>query len=267
MNAKSQKQLAALVKDFSQAESGLVALVSRTLATSNLASLRARRRASREVSRLLGQLRDLGAPKVALFVKSSYLAGREASKAANKTLSEVDQKAIQILTDNLNGRLEDSIAIVGRRVDDVFRREGLRAASLAISSPGAVDEDAIKRFHKKLVDQGVTSFTDRMGGRWGLETYARMALKTTMMEAVNTGAENLIRDRGFDIIQIGHNGAFEPDRLCSPHHNKVYSLFGRSDQYPLFNPTDKPPYHPNCEHFIKLAPGAAAERRSAIGAV
>lgn len=265
MDKKSQNQLNAIVSDFSQAESKLVALVNETLATSNLASLRARRRASREASKLLDQLRQLTPPKAAALVKSSYLAGRKASKASGKPLSPSDQQALQILIDNLGGRLEDSIVTVGRRIDDVFRREGLRAASLAISKSGAVDEEAVSRFHQQLAKSGLTSFTDQTGRRWGLETYARMALRTTMMEAVNTGAENLIRERGFDIIRIAHRGTFEPDKLCTPHHNKTYSLFGRTS-YPLFTPNDKPPYHPNCEHFITVAPGASAERRAAIGA-
>ena len=254
-----------ILRDFSRAESLLVAMVSRTLATSNLASLRARRRASREVSKLLDQLRSLTAPKAAALVRSSYLAGREASLAGNKTLSDMDRNALQIIIDNLGGRLEDSLATVGRRVDDIYRREGLRAAAQAIAK-GAVDDDAVKRFHDKLVKDGITSFTDKSGRKWGLETYAKMSLKTTMMEATNTGAENLIRERGFDIIQIGHTGRFEPDKLCSPHHNKKYSLFGRTSSLPLFTPSDKPPYHPNCEHFIKLAPEAASERRSALRA-
>lgn len=266
MNRQSKSQMNAILQDFAQAEATLVAMVSRTLATSNLSSLRARRRASRESAQVLDKLRTLTPAKAAQMVQSSYLAGRKASKAATKPLSEIDRKALQILIDNLDGRLEDSIATVGRRIDDVFRREGLRAAALAISGPGVVDEQAVKDFHKKLIGQGVTSFTDSAHRRWGLVTYAKMSLKTTMMEAVNTGSENLIRERGFDMIQIGHNGTFEPDKLCSPHHNKVYSLFGRSSEYPLFKPNDKPPYHPNCEHFIKLAPGAAVERRAAIGA-
>lgn len=266
MNRQSKTQLNSILQDFSQAEAHLVALVSKILATSNLSTLRARRRASREAAQILDSLRALTPGKAAQLIQSSYLAGRKASKATTKSLGEADRNAMQILIDNLSGRLEDSISTVGRRIDDVFRREGLRAAALAISGPGVVDEDAVKKFHKQLVDQGVTSFTDTSGRRWGLKTYAKMSLKTTMMEAVNTGSENLIRERGFDIIQIGHNGAFEPDKLCSPHHDKIYSLFGRTPEYPTFGPTDKPPYHPNCEHFIKLAPGAAAERRSAIGA-
>lgn len=265
MNSKSKKQMESIVKDFSQTEAWLVSLVVNILATSDLGKLRARRKASREAARILDQLRDLTSSKAAALVKTSYLAGREASKADNKPLGTTDRLALQILIDNIGGRLEDSIAIVGRRVDDVFRREGLRAAALTLSGPGIADEDSVKRFHKKLIDEGVTAFTDSRGGRWGLETYARMALRTTMMESVNTGAENLIRERGFDIIQIGHLGAFEPDKLCSPHHDKKYSLFGRSD-LPLFGPTDKPPYHPNCEHFIKLAPEAVSERRRALRA-
>lgn len=265
MNGKSKKQMDAIVKDFSQAEAWLVALVTRVLATSNLGTLRARRLASRDAGKILEQLRGLTAPKAAALVKSSYLAGREASRATNKSLSESDRGALQLLIENISGRLEDSIAIVGRRVDDVFRREGLRAASLALTKDGVIDQDAIQKFHKRLIDEGITSFTDSRGGRWRLETYAKVALKTTMMEAVNTGSENLIRERGFDVIQIGHPGNFEPDKLCSPHHNKVYSLFGRTD-HPLFTPLDKPPYHPQCEHFIKLAPEAVSERRRALRA-
>lgn len=265
MNGKSKKQMDSIVKDFARAESMLVALVTRILASSNLANLRARRRASREATKLLDQLRTLTAPKAEALVRSSYLAGREASLAGNKSLGDSDRNALQIIIDNLGGRLDDSITIVGRRVDDIFRREGLRAAGQALAK-GAVDEDAIRKFHDNLIKQGITSFTDSRGRKWGLETYAQMSLKTTMMEASNTGAENLIRERGFDIIQIGHPGRFEPDKLCSPHHLKKYSLFGRTKSLPLFTPSDKPPYHPNCEHFIKLAPEAASERRSALRA-
>lgn len=265
MNSKSKRQLDAIVKDFSQAEAWLVALVGKTLATSDLSTLRARRRASRDAASILKQLRELTAPKAAKLIKTSYVAGREASKAPNKSLGESDRNSLQLLIDNLDGRLEDSIAIVGRRVDDVFRREGLRATALAISGPGIVDENSVRRFHKRLLDEGATSFIDSRGGQWRLETYARMSLKTTMMEAVNAGAENLIRERGFDVIEIGHLGAYKPDPICDPHHGKLYSLFGRTDHSP-FGPTDRPPYHPNCEHFIKLAAEAVSERRRSLRA-
>jgi len=255
----------AIVKDFSQAEAWLVALVMKVLATSDLKNLRARRRAARDAAKILDQLRDLTHPKAVQLVKSSYVAGREASKAQNKPLGSTDRLALQLLIENLGGRLEDSIAIVGRRVDDIFRREALRQTALAIAGPGVVDEDSIRRFHERLMKEGITSFTDSRGGKWRLETYSRMALKTTMMEAVNSGAENLIRERGFDVIKIGHLGTYKPDADCNPHHNKTYSLFGRTD-HPLFGPADRPPYHPNCEHFVQLAPEAVAERRRSLRA-
>jgi hypothetical protein len=265
MNGKSKKQMDAIVKDFSQAEAWLTTLVTRVLMTSDLSQLRARRQASRDANQILDQLRSLTPSKAEALVRTGYIAGREASNAKNKTLGTADRLALQLLIENLGGRLEDSIAIVGRRVDDVFRREGLRAASLALSKQGIADDESIARFHKRLIKEGVTSFSDSRGGRWRLETYARMALKTTLMESVNTGAENLIRERGFDVIQIGHPGNFEPDKLCSPHHNKKYSLFGRTD-FPLFGADDRPPYHPQCEHFIKLAPEAVPERRRSLRA-
>jgi hypothetical protein len=266
VNTKSQKQLDALAKDFAQAEAWLIALVNRVLIEGKLGSLRARRRASNDASAILDQLRGLTEKKAADLVKSSYLAGREVSGVTNKSLAEADRQSLQLLIDNLGGRLEDSTTIVGRRVDDVFRREGLRATALAISGPGVVDEKSVTAFRKRLLKEGATAFVDATGRTWHLETYARMALKTTMMEAVNTGAENLIRERGFDIIEIGHLGKYEPDPICDVHHGKKYSLTGRAKDFPLFGPTDKPPYHPNCEHYIKLAREATAERRRALRA-
>jgi len=263
MNSRTNRQLEALVKDFSKAEAWLVALVGQVIASGNLGQLRSRRRASREAAQMLDQLRTLTNKKAAALIKSGYLAGREVSGAPNKNLSEPDREALQLLIDNLGGRLQDGMTIVGRRIDDVFRREGLRAAALTLTESGAVDQRDVDRFRKRLQDQGVTSFIDSRGRRWRLETYAKMALKTTTMESVNIGAENLILERGFDIVEIGHTGPYKPDPHCDPHHGKKYSLTGRSKQFPMMKPEDRPPYHPYCEHFIKLAPEAIAERRRA----
>src|SRR3954463_5472095 len=116
MNAKSKKQMDSITKDFSQAEAWLTTLVIRVLMTSDLSKLRARRQASRDAAKILDQLRSLTPGKAAEFVKTGYIAGREASKAKNKPLGVTDRLALQLLIENIGGRLEDSIAIVGRRV-------------------------------------------------------------------------------------------------------------------------------------------------------
>lgn len=263
MNKRTNKSRDSLVQDFAKVEALLVALIQRVLSSGNLGQLRARRRASSEAAALLRQLTDLTPSKVEFLIRSGYLAGREASGAPNKTLSKTDQNAIALLVDGLQGRLQDGITIVGRRTDDIFRKEGLRAAALALAGTGAVDQSSIDAFRRRLEREGLTSFIDSAGRRWRLESYAAMATKTIVMEAVNVGAENLILERGFDLIQIAHPGRYKPDPLCDEHHNKVYSLTGRARGVPRMNPGRRPPYHPHCEHFIKLAPGAVRERSRA----
>lgn len=259
MNKNAQRRRDDLVRDFERVEAWLTAYLVTQLQSNKLHNLRERRRAVARVQSALTALKRLTLPKVAQLVRAGYLSGREESGAPNASLNAVDREAIQLLIDNLNGRIDDGIQTIGRRADDAFRREGLRAAALGLSSttPEPVSQDA---FRRRLVKEGRTAFVDKAGRRWSLDTYTKMHLRTVTAEAQNQGARNLILARDFDVVEIGHPGRYEKDPKCDDHHLKKYSLTGRSD-YPVMSEDDMPPFHPYCEHFVRLAPEAVAERR------
>lgn len=261
MNKKAQKQQEDLIKDFERAEGWLAAYIAQALAAGKMGNLRDRRRASAAVKKALDVLRSLTLPKVQVLIKAGYLSGREASGAPNLPLNATDNEAIKLLAENLSGRLEDGIQTIGRRVDDIFRREGLRAAAEALAKdrPETATTDA---FRNRLQRDGMTSFVDKAGRRWHLTPYTRMHIRTVTAEAENHGARNLILARDFDIVEIAHPGRYKRDPKCDDHHEKKFSLTGRSD-YPVMQEEDMPPYHPFCEHYVKLAPEAVAERRRA----
>jgi hypothetical protein len=262
VNKAAEKNLADFIARFASTEAELVSYIVTQLANGNMGRLRDRRRAARHVRAALVAFQRRSLPGVPGVVKSGYLSGRQRSKAPQRGLNSKDRESIEILVDNLEGRLKDTVTVVGRRVDDIFRKEGLRAASIAIASKG--DENlAIRNAIKNLNKKGVTAFVDTSGRQWGLETYARMATRATMQEAESYGAYNLIVEQGFDLVMIDYPSRleFDPDSACAPHHKKIYSATGRTKGFPTLK--ELPPYHNECKHFIRLAPGAAEERRRA----
>lgn len=262
MNKIAEQKLVDFIARFATTEAELVSYIVTQLANGNLGRLRDRRRAARHVRAALAAFQRRTLPRVPNVVKTGYLSGRQRSRAPQRGLNAQDRESIGILVDNLEGRIKDTLTVVGRRTDDIFRKEGLRAASIAIARQG--DEGtAIRAAIKNLNRRGVTAFTDTSGRQWGLETYARMATRATMQEAEAYGARNLILRQGFDLVIIDYPSRrdFNPDSACSPHHKKVYSLTGRTEGYPILE--EMPPFHNECLHFIRLAPKAVKERRRA----
>jgi hypothetical protein len=261
VNRESESKLSDFIARFGKTESDIVALIIAELATGKLGTLRERRRVSRRVGDALAALEGATLPRVAALVRSGYISGRQRSKAPVLALNATDREAVKILADNLSGRIQDTVTVVGRRTDDILRKEGLRAAAIAQARQGNVGL-ASQKMIEKLQNKGVSAFTDRAGRQWGLEAYARMATRQTMREAETHGARNLMLRQNFDLVQIAYPNRreFDPDSACSPHHNKVYSLTGRADGFPVLNEDDLPPFHPECFHFLRLAPGAVEER-------
>ena len=79
---------------------------------------------------------------------------------------------------------------------------------------------------RRLVNQGVSAFTDRNGRDWGLESYARMAVKTTSAEAVFHGTQSTLIAKGLDIVEV--NRVRKPCLLCKPYDGGTFSLTGRA---------------------------------------
>lgn len=258
----------ALVALYVRAEARLSLIVRRALFAGRLGEARFRRAQQREAQQVIERLQQLAAPRARELVEQSFRAGGRIGGRTRlfddqSTYGRINREAVDLLAENLAGRLQDAHRTVGRRVDDVLRREGLRIAAEQLVAEQPVPR-ATRELRDRLAREGVTSFVDRAGRRWRLETYARMVVNTTKQEAVSEGTRLAMLSRGLDLVTVaGHRCRHhpkDPRHPCVAWEGETFSLTGRSSEHPRLDRL--PPFHPNCRHFIVPSVEAAAERRA-----
>lgn len=254
--AKLNARIDAMTVRYQRAEALLTALVARTILAGTLGTPRVRRAVKAQAKTMLAELDEAGIPQGDKLVEQAYELGVRLAAQEHHTAGRIDKNALALLQENLRGRLGDATTHVGRRVDDVFRKEGLRIAAQNLGDQEIPAADILQR---RLVKQGVTAFTDRRGRSWGLSDYARMAVKTTTAEAVFIGTQNTLIGAGLDVVRV--NSVVNPCPLCKPYDGGTFSLTGRSKAHPFLDATF--PVHPQCQHYIVVAPEAFDERRAA----
>lgn len=253
--AKLNDRIDVMTARYLRAESLLTALVARTVLAGTLGVPKVRRAVKAQAKTMLTELDTQGIKDGARIVEDAYQLGIRLAAQEHHVTGAIDKEAIALLQDNLKGRLGDATTHVGRRVDDVFRKESLR---IAAQNLGEQEIPASEILQRRLVKQGITAFTDRGGRSWGLEDYARMAVKTTTSEAVFIGTQNTLIGSGLDVVRV--NSVRNPCPRCKPYDGGTFSLTGRSD-FPFLDTTF--PIHPQCQHYITIAPEAFDERRAA----
>lgn len=231
-----------LVGIYLTSETRITGWVREMLGTETVLGLqRLRNRITVEIRGLMRRTPDAARDVVreSLEVADAVVARR---RAAGRR-SAISTRATDILIDNLVNSLQDAGNTVGRRVDDIYRREALRASlrELEISQPQDVSAEQMRA---RLEREGLTGFVDKAGRRWRLGTYARMATRTTASEALARGTAEKMLERGFDLVEVSSHG-------CS-HHPKdpTHPCVALEGQTLRLGEIELPPFHPNCTHFI-----------------
>jgi hypothetical protein len=249
-------RIEAFTTRYLRAEALLTSLVTRAVLAGTLGVPKVRRAVKAQVAAMLEELDKQSIPEGDRLVEKAYQLGIKLAAPEIRKMSSIDDQALALLKENISSRLGDATTHVGRRVDDVFRKEGLRIASLSLGDqevPNLSDQ-----LQQRLVKQGVSAFTDRNGTNWGLAEYARMAVKTTTAEAIFYGTQGVLIGNGLDVVEVNH--VSNPCDLCAKYDGKTFSLTGRST-YPLLDTTF--PVHPNCQHYMVVSPKAFADRAAA----
>lgn len=244
-----------LVARFAEAEARIHAVFTSSVARSpSRGSVRAR---TSEISSVLAAVDSYVRNEVPSFVEDAFSLGRDLSDAHEWTLpfdvdssfTYHDREAVDILSDNLLAQLGEATTTVGRRIDDVFRRVGLRSALETYAStqvPSTVNSAA---FEAQLRKQGVTAFVDKRNRPWTLHDYAEMAIRTTRAEAANQGVANRMLSRGFVLYRVSNPE--KECRICEPYVGKIWSLVPGvvvdGEEVPVADRLA--PYHPRCHCF------------------
>lgn len=214
-----------------------------------------RRRQLAAVVRELSALQDRAIPVATAAASEAYSSGLLAADRGlglDLAFSGVHQQAVDVLADNMAGRLNGAAQFVGRRTEDAFRRAALRETAAGLATGSArreVSEALVGRLVREGVTDALTGFVDAAGKRWDLDTYARMVARTTTREAVTAGTVNRMLEAGADLVTISdHSTRCE---ICGQWEGGTYSLTGETEGYEVA--TDLPPYHPFCEHVATPA--------------
>ena len=243
MKFNYEKQLDTLEQIFKTAESDLTLMIERDLASGRLGTAAYRTRQLAAVQQYLNELNAATSPRAVAILKAAYGEGVAVAEAAGiqSAFAGIHSEAVNVLANSMSNRLSDALTTVGRQIEDIYRKEGVRQSVLSLAE-GGTRTDASDAMIKALTDQGVTGFTDKAGRPWGLDRYSEMVLRTTTREAVSEGTRNRLIEGGIDLVEWTGNGENCPE--CQALDGNTYSLTGATDGYEMLD--EVPPLHPNC---------------------
>lgn len=254
-------QADALIALYTQAELRLAAAAQEALSSGQLGTARYRRKRLAAVQAILKQLQFNAIPRAKQLVVDGYKEGISIAGGPADFGGGIHTEAIRLLQKNMTGSLDDATTTVGRRVEDVFRREGLRAAALGLIE-GSTRKEASAGLAAALRAQGLKAFQDVAGRQWNLEAYARMVIRTTTREAVTAGTGNRLAEQGIDLVEISLSLKACP-RCVAAYKGKVFSRTGATPGYPVL--IKPPPLHPNDRCIMHAARQNLAALETSLG--
>ena len=161
--------------------------------------------------------------------------------------SQVHREAARAIMESMLQTTSAALAQIGRRVDDVFRREGMLAVARGIAA-GRARVEVSRELEQRLLAAGRPAFVDALGRQWPLDRYAEMVARTTTREAMTQGTINRLREHGVTLAQVSAHNA---EDFCRYYENAVVSLNGPHPVYPPITAINGgPPFHPRCVHVL-----------------
>ncbi|HAM16521.1 MAG TPA: hypothetical protein DCP91_11835 [Eggerthellaceae bacterium] len=214
------------------------------------------RAVSREMQAYLANLQVDRRELQQQYLEQAYETARAAHVSDAYTFGQVT--GIQGLTPNttkvvnIMSELDDSMRAADRRilrsVNDAYADIVGRASAL-VATGSITYRDAVQRELNHFADRGITSFVDKAGRQWDMETYAEMATLTAIERATIEGYVDSMREFDYDLAEISsHIGACP---VCEQWEGVIVSISGNDTRYPsLDDARDAGVFHPRCIHDI-----------------
>ena len=110
-----------------------------------------------------------------------------------------------------------------RTVNDTLRE--IQAASItAALVSGEAHQQSVQAMLNRLADRGITSFVDKAGRRWAIDTYTDMALRAGRMRAMHEGHQDGWQQTGVELVRVSTHPASHP--WCYPFQGELLALSG-----------------------------------------
>ena len=174
--------------------------------------------------------------------------GGISGRTERDVFSQVHREAVRVITDSMLNVMSVAAQQIGRRVDDVFRREGMLAVAKGIVE-GRARVVVSRDLEQRLRELGRPDFVDKLGRHWPLDRYAEMVARTTTREAMTQGTIQRLREHGLQLAQVSAHHAAD---FCLYYENAVVSI--GPEPHPVYPPISAinggPPFHPRCVHVL-----------------
>lgn len=123
--------------------------------------------------------------------------------------------------------------------------------SSVVATGSITYREAVKRELSDFADRGITSFVDKAGRRWDMETYSEMATLTAIERATREGYTDAMQEFGYDLAIISdHYGACP---VCEAWQGVVISINGTTPGYHTLSDAEAAGvFHPRCMHDFSV---------------
>jgi hypothetical protein len=250
--AALERREAELARLYQEVEAELVALIARDLASGRIGTARYRRARLAAIRARLSALQDAAIPAATELISAAYIQGVTAATRAVRTSmpqfgTGIHAEALDLLADNLASGLNGAAETVGRRIDDLYRRAGLQAATAQIIQGGTL-RDATEELVRLLRAAGLNAGP---GGAatWRLSRYAEMVIRTNTTDAIVRGNVNAALEDGYDLVEVLVVDDEILCDICGPYAGNTYTLTERQGYERL---DELPPFHPNCRCDLNI---------------
>lgn len=147
-----------------------------------------------------------------------------AEGAARAAVQLPQSAAVQRLVLSQVSKLGGTHLPVLRSVMDAYREAVAAGGAGDVLTGVSTRREATQRAWSRLLDKGITSFTDARGRTQNLASYAEMAMRTTVAHAAVEGHLDKLADLDLDLVIVSNSS--QECELCRPWEGKILSRSG-----------------------------------------
>ncbi|QIS18537.1 phage minor capsid protein [Nocardia terpenica] len=137
----------------------------------------------------------------------------------------VSQEAVTALAAEATAAVVSTHSHILRSTVDGYRQVVADVAGRVVTGV-TTRREATQAALDHFAARGITSFRDKAGRNWRIDTYAEMAVRTAALRALKQGHTDRLVQRGYDLVVISSHP--RPAPQCRKFEGRIVSLTGRT---------------------------------------
>lgn len=214
-----------------------------------------------QAAAVVDRLTVLGPPLVEKAVTAAYEAGVAQAvddltdlaaagvRSASTSFARTHTRAVAELVREAVTKVRSTHLQILRSTVDAYRQVIEEVAAPGVVSGVDTRRQAAQRALDRFATDGITGFVDVRGRRWEMESYAEMAVRTSVGRAQVAGTLDRFTEAGRDLVIVSDSP--QECEVCRPWEGKVLSISGADpDHASVATATAAGLLHANCRHRL-----------------